>query len=139
MPSASAFISYRSSGLALCAAGALISATVAVAADRGDLSDADFVYQRERAACISGQTSQDRATCMREAEAARQEARRGQIDDDDEAQFEQNRMRGCDGLPPEDREDCVRLKSGEGSTSGSVEGGGIYRELVTPVVPTQGN
>lgn len=61
MPSTHAVISYRSWGLALCAAGALLSATVAVAADRGNLSDAQMVYQRDRAACINGQTSQDRA------------------------------------------------------------------------------
>lgn len=138
MPSTHAVISYRSWGLALCAAGALLSATVAVAADRGNLSDAQMVYQRDRAACINGQTSQDRATCLREAGAALQEARRGRLENG-QAQFEQNRLLRCDRQPPEDRQDCVRRMNGEGFTSGSVEGGGIYREFVTPVVLPQRN
>ena len=131
MPSIHAVISVRSWGLALCAAGALLSATVSVAAGRGD---AQRAYQRDRAACMSGQTSQDRATCLREASAALQETRRGNLDDG-QAQFERNRLLRCDRQPPEDRHDCVRRMSGEGFTSGSVEGGGILRELVTPVVP----
>lgn len=138
MQSTHAVSSYRSWGLALCAAGALLSATVAVAADRGKLSDAQMAYQRDRAACISGQTNQDRATCLREAGAALQEARRGRLDDA-QAQFERNRLLRCDRQPAEDRQDCVRRMNGEGFTSGSVEGGGIYRELVTPVVPPQRN
>ena len=134
MLSIHAVISYRSWGLALCAAGAVLGATVVVAADRGKLSDAQSAYQRDRAACISGQTSQDRATCLREASAALQEARRGRLDNG-QAEFERNRLLRCDRQPPEDRQDCVRRMSGEGITSGSVEGGGILRELVTPVVP----
>jgi len=97
-----------------------------------------MVYQRDRAACINGQTAQDRTTCLREAGAALQEARRGRLDDG-QAQFEQNRLLRCDSQPAQDRPDCVRRMNGEGSTSGSVEGGGILRELVTPVVPPQRN
>ena len=137
MPSTHAVVLRRSWGLALCAAGVLLSAT-AMAADRGSLSDAQVVYQRDRAACNNGQTSQDRATCLREAGAALQEARRGRLGDG-QGPFEQNRLLRCDRQPPEDRQDCVRRMSGEGFTSGSVEGGGIYRELVTPVVPPQRN
>ncbi|MEK6243986.1 MAG: hypothetical protein AABM33_05740 [Pseudomonadota bacterium] len=138
MPSTHTVIPYRSWGLALCATGALLSATAALAADRGSRSDAQTVYQRDRAACISGQTSQDRATCLREAGAALQESRRGRLDDG-QGRFEQNRMLRCDSQPAADRQDCVRRMNDEGFTSGSVEGGGIYRELVTPVVPPQRN
>ena len=130
--------SYRAWGLALCAASALLSATVAVAANRGQLSEAQNAYQRDRAACLSGQTHQDRATCLREAGAALQEARRGGLDDG-QAEFERNRLLRCEKQPPEDRQACVRRMNGEGFTSGSVEGGGIYRELVVPVVPPQRN
>lgn len=121
-------------GAFFCAAGVLSSATAAVAAGSGKLSDAQAAYQRDRAACIGGQTGQDRATCLREASAALQEARRGRLDDGD-AQFERNRLLRCERQPVEDRQDCVRRMNGEGFTSGSVKGGGIYRELVTPVVP----
>ncbi|OFZ99011.1 MAG: hypothetical protein A2Z64_02685 [Betaproteobacteria bacterium RIFCSPLOWO2_02_67_12] len=138
MPSTRAEISYRSWGLALCATGALLSATAAGAANRGGLPEAQRIYQQDRAACISGETNQDRATCLREAGAALQEARRRGLDDGD-AEFERNRLLRCDRQPPEDRPDCVRRMNGEGFTSGSVEGGGIYRELVVPVVPRERN
>ena len=123
---------YRSWSLALCTAGALLGATMASAADRGKLSDAQMTYQSDRAACINGQTGQDRATCLKEAGAALQEARRGRLDDG-QARFEQNRLSRCDNQPAQDRAECVR-RMNEGTTSGSVEGGGILRELVTPVV-----
>jgi hypothetical protein len=138
MPSTHAVISSHFWRLLLCAAGAMLGATVAVAADRSSLADAQKVYQADRAACISGKTGQDRATCLREAAAALQEAKRGRLDDG-QAQFEQNRLLRCDKQPPEDRPDCIRRMNGEGTTSGSVEGGGIYRELVTPVAAPQRN
>ena len=139
MLSTHAVISYRSWGLALCAAGTLLSATLASAADRGkQLSSAQAIYQQDRAACLSGQTNQDRATCLREAGAALQEARRGGLDDR-RGEYERNRLLRCDSQPAEYRQDCVRRMSGEGTISGSVAGGGILRELVTPVTPRQGN
>lgn len=90
-----------------CASGALFGATASVAANSGKLSDAQALYQRDRAACINGQTGQDRATCLREASAALQESRRGRLDDGD-AQFERNRLLRCERQPVEDRQDCVR-------------------------------
>lgn len=118
--------------LALCTAGALLGASMAGAAGRGSLAEAQRIYQADRAACISGRTGEDRATCLREAGAALQEARRGRLDDG-EAEFDRNRFLRCDNQPPQDREACVRRMNGEGTTTGSVEGGGILRELVTPV------
>jgi hypothetical protein len=131
MTAVHAVLSARAWGLALCASGALLGATIAAAADRANLSEAQRAYQRDRAACMSGQTSQDRATCLREASAALQEAKRGNLNDG-QAQYERNRLLRCDKQPPEDRQDCIRRMSGEGTTSGSVEGGGILRELRTP-------
>ena len=131
MTSVHAVLSVRAWGLALCAAGALLSATVAAAADRASLSEAQRAYQRDRAACMSGQTSQDRATCLREAGAALQEAKRGNLNDG-KAEFERNRLLRCEKQPPEDRQDCVRRMSSEARVSGSVEGGGVLRELTTP-------
>jgi len=119
----------------LCVAGTLLVSTISIAADR---TGAEAVYKRDRAACNSGQTSQDRATCLKEAGAALAEARRGGLDDG-RGQLEKNRLLRCDNQPPQDRDDCVRRMNGEGITSGSVEGGGILRELSTPVVPQQRN
>ena len=123
--------SVRAWGLALCAAGALLGATVAAAADRSNRSEAQGAYQRDRAACLSGQTSQERATCLREASAALQVSGRGNLNDG-QSDFERNRLLRCERQPLEDRQDCVRRMSSEARTSGSVEGGGVLRELVTP-------
>lgn len=90
-----------------CTACVLSGATAAVAAGTGKLSDAQAAYQRDRAACVRGETSQDRATCLREASAALQESRRGRLDDG-AAEFERNRLLRCERQPVEDREDCLR-------------------------------
>lgn len=120
--------------LAACALGVLLAAGTAAAAD-GKLSDAQARYQQDRAACNSGQSYQDRATCLREAAAALQAAKRGGKDDGATA-YEQNRLLRCDRLAAGEREDCLRRMRGEGTVSGSVESGGVYRELRT-AVPAQ--
>lgn len=120
--------------LSACAVGALLVAGMAAAA--GDnLSEAQVRYQQDRAACIGGQSHQDRATCLREAGAALQAAKRERSGGGQD-RYEQNRLIRCDRLPAGDREDCQRRMRGEGSVSGSVESGGIYRELRT-TVPAQ--
>lgn len=74
---------------------------------------------------------------VHEAQAARQEARQGKLKDNaDEAQRERNRFARCEYLKGDDREYCIRRMNGEGTVSGSVEGGGLLREL-TVVVPAQ--
>jgi hypothetical protein len=92
--------------------------------------DAKGRYQQERAMCETGRSHQDRATCLREAGAALDEARRGRLDDS-QAQYEKNALVRCNPLPPEDRQACIARMQGQGTTRGSVEGGGIYRELIT--------
>ena len=73
----------------------------------------------------------------REAGAARDEARRGELArGENPSQFEQNKFARCDKHAGEDRELCLRRMSGEGTVSGSVQGGGIYRELRV-IVPAQ--
>jgi hypothetical protein len=93
---------------------AMLFAAMASAADRNDSSDG-------------------RDPAVREAQAAQQEARRGRLQDETPAQLERNRYIRCEGLPAPDREYCVRRMNGEGTISGSVEGGGITRELRVPV------
>jgi hypothetical protein len=102
------------------------------AADGNAASNAQKVYQRDRAACLSGTAGEDRAACLREAGAALQEAKGGRLGYGD-TEFERNRLLRCEKQPVQDREACIRRMNGEGITSGSVEGGGIYRELTVPV------
>lgn len=115
----------------LFAAGSMLVASSAFAAGRGGLSEAQATYNRDRAACMRGDTNQDRATCLKEAGAAFQEAKRGGLATNT-SELERNRLLRCDQPPPADRAECVR-RMNEGTTSGSTEGGGVLRELVTPV------
>ena len=118
-------------GAVLFALGSTLVASAAMAAGRGSQSDAQATYNRDRAACMRGDTNQDRATCLKEAGAALTEARRGGLDNRD-ADFERNRLLRCDQQPPADRAECVR-RMNEGTTSGSTQSGGVLRELRTPV------
>jgi len=105
------------------------SAAFASLAQADTLADAQARYQRERAACLSGQTHHDRATCLKEAGAALDEARRGRLQD--YGHYLQNALARCQRLPAEERKDCEARMQGRGEVYGSVEGGGLYRELVT--------
>lgn len=119
--------------LAICAVAVSLCATQALAAERAASSEAQATYKRDRAACMSSAHAGDRATCLQEAGAALQEAKRGGLSNE-KAQFDRNRLARCDNQPPQDRAECVR-RMNEGTVSGSVQGGGITRELVTPVAP----
>lgn len=98
---------------------------------------ADFAvqkqYQQERAACLAGTTGQEREACLREAAAALKEASSGRFNDD-AAQIERNLLRRCEDLAAQDKLSCERKMRGEGEASGSVQGGGVVRRIVT-VVP----
>ena len=113
----------------ICIGGAMLVSGVAAASS---LSEAQAQYRQDRADCMSGRTNQDRATCLKEAGAALQAAQRGGLTKG-QVPYEQNQLIRCNALPANDREDCVRRIKGEGTTSGSVESGGIYRELRTTV------
>lgn len=88
-------------------------------------------YQRELAVCDHIQ--QDRAACIREAGAARQAAAQGQLTAAPD--YVQNALARCAPQPPSDRLACEQRVLGTGDTGiqGSVLGGGLIRETVTPV------
>jgi hypothetical protein len=94
-------------------------------------TDQNATIQKERADCLNGSSQQDRATCMREAGAAKQESQRGNLRDSGD--YQANASKRCAALPAAEKADCERRANGEGSVSGSVGGGGVVRELVTPV------
>ena len=118
----------RYSALALV----LALAPAAWAAGAKGTSEAQRRYQQERAHCLSGQSHQDRATCLKEAGAAYEEARRGRLDNSGN-DYTRNATQRCNAQPEADREACMQRVLGAGSAQGSVQGGGIIRETETKV------
>lgn len=118
--------------LAASAAMFVLVAPSAFGADRAALAQAQKLYQQERAACLEGRTGQDRETCLKEAVAALKEASSTRTED--AAQLERNRLRRCDDLSATEQAACLRTMSGEGEVRGSVQGGGVVRQIVT-IIP----
>jgi len=116
-------------GLSMAAAALLCSPFVS--AEQG--ADARARYEQERSRCMSGQSGQDLKTCLREAGAALQAARQGQLDDNG-ARYTRNALERCKPLPLDEAKDCRDRVMGQGTVSGSVKGGGLYREKVTTEV-----
>ncbi|MDH6592930.1 hypothetical protein M2165_002819 [Variovorax sp. TBS-050B] len=122
----------RSMIAALVAAGGLAAVLAPASAQtrRGDST-----YQQELSVC--GHNQQDRAACIREAGAARQEAARGGLTSAPD--YRANALARCNLQPPADRADCeARVLGSAGNTTGAVDGsvmgGGVIRESVTTVV-----
>lgn len=96
-------------------------------------------YQADRAACLQNNPNVDRAACLKEAGAALQESKKSGAVKSSGPHHEQdlarNRTLRCDALPLTDREDCLLRMQGEGVTQGSVESGGVLRQLERPVAP----
>lgn len=96
----------------------------------GAANSASAQYQRDRAQCARLRDHDERANCLSEAStafASKQSTRT----DDDPGRYERNALQRCDRLAEPDSSDCRARIKGQGTRSGSVSGGGIYRELVT--------
>jgi hypothetical protein len=122
--------------LAAVASAALLVVAPAEAAPASNATAAATLrYQQDRATCISGKASEDRATCLKEVEAAFAEAKHGGLKVEGDSgrpdAWEANAKKRCVDLPAEESKACMARMQGAGSSSGSVEGGGILRELVT--------
>lgn len=121
--------------LILATAATLLGTTAALAASSSAVADAQARYRQDMAACASGQSNQDLATCRREAKNALAEARRGALTSAPD-QYQQNALRRCDAHQGEDRIACQARILGEGDVQSGVEAGGILRKSVT-VTPAQ--
>lgn len=124
----------NTSTTALVTAGAVLSAvmmvaTSAFAATGGAQASIDATYNKERAACVAGRTGQDRTTCLKEAAAAREEARRGHLKTASEEELANNAMLRCQRVAEEDRQDCRAMVLGQGTRDGSVQNGGILKRI----------
>lgn len=122
--------------LALAAAAMCFGAVAQTTTSPSTPADAKARYQQERANCESGNTTQDKATCLREAGAALHESRRGGLTTS--AQLEANALARCKSLPEADREDCHSRVKNESNTTvkGTVQGGGVIKETTTRYVMT---
>ena len=77
---------------------------------------------------------QDKAACKRETGAAKQEAGRGGLTSPAPSSQEANALARCQNVAaPHKGEREARVKGNSSSSSGSVMGGGVVRETVTPV------
>jgi hypothetical protein len=116
---------------------AALGSSVALAANKGGALDAKARYQRESAACAAIRSVDDRANCLGEARARFASAQPALADEHPDV-LKRNALKRCEPLPEPERKDCVARMQGEGTRSGSVTGGGIYRELVTREVGVPG-
>ena len=105
-------------------------ASPAWAAAKGESSELAARYQQERAACMAKAAGYDRSVCLQDASAAHAEAKRRGLDKVT-ADYRTNQIRRCEALPANYQRDCIARMNGAGSAVGSVDSGGIYRELVT--------
>lgn len=110
-----------------------IGATAQVAVGTTGI-DATGNAASEMAACNSGRTQQDRATCMTEVKNANAAKRAGRIDNAG-GQFAANALMRCNPLKGEYKLACEARVVGYGNPQGSVAGGGVITEVETVVVP----
>lgn len=111
----------------------LLGATVACVSVAGAgttaAAGAQKRYEQERAVCMKGQSNQDRATCLKEAGAAYEEAKHHALGAGS-APDAANALQRCEGLPSADRAACMERVQGQGTTTGSAAAGGTVTELV---------
>ncbi|MDP3225816.1 MAG: hypothetical protein Q8M96_22000 [Rubrivivax sp.] len=112
---------------------AALAAAPSWALSRSEKAEIADRYQKERAACMSKTDTADRSACLQDAVVGRDAALRNRPKDLD-SNYAANQLKRCEALPADQRKDCLARMRGEGKVSGSVDKGGIYRELVT-IVP----
>jgi hypothetical protein len=115
----------------LAAALMFAAAGSAVAATNPTRAGVEARYQQDRAACMSGHTAEDQATCLKEAGAVRNERLAGIDLTEGSPDYRQNQIERCKIFSaPADAREC-RLRIEQGNVSGSVREGGILRERTT--------
>ncbi len=98
--------------------------------------DATGDAKSEMAACKSGKTQQDRATCITEVRNANAAKRAGKLENGN-GQFSANALKRCEVFKGEDQLACQARITGEGKAQGSVASGGVLREAEITVPATQ--
>jgi hypothetical protein len=114
---------------------AALGSSNVLAAGKAVTLDAHARYQREGGACYALRSADKRAECLSEAGLRLAKSLPTPAIEYPDA-LARNALKRCEPLPEPDRKDCVARMQGHGTTSGTVAGGGIYRELVTREVGT---
>lgn len=107
----------------------VLGAPAAFAASPVAPTDARAQVQRSQTACTPVR-GDERDNCLSEA-STRSASTRPSAASENPEQLARNALRRCEPLKDPDRQDCVARIQGQGTTTGSVAAGGIYRELVT--------
>lgn len=114
---------------------ALLAATAANVAVAQTASSPDALarYEQEREKCMTNNTQDSMATCMREATNALDASRKGQLSSPGAAAGDHATQRCAAFQNAAEQAECMRrLQSAP--ASGSVAGGGVLRESVTTTV-----
>ena len=115
---------------------AVLLAASAAAVAQTPPQDARARYEQEREKCMTNNTQDTLATCLRDATNAYDAARKGQLSDPGPIAMA-NATQRCEAFQnAQDRAECVRRVESE-PASGSVPGGGVLRESVTTTVVPQ--
>ena len=126
---------FLSAPLSLALVGALLAASTLAMAQPSPAADAHARYEQERQKCMTNNTQDSLATCLREAGAAQDAARKGQLSNPG-PQAADNATQRCSAFQNADEQaECVRRV--QGPASGSVSEGGVLRESVTTTVVPQ--
>jgi hypothetical protein len=115
------------------AAQALLCASLSLHAQAQD--ELTTRYQQDLAECEAQQATQDLAACRLEARNALAEAKRNLLSETTANLFEKNQLKRCRVFKGDDREACEARVRGDGNSTGSVQSGGILREVTRPVPP----
>ena len=109
---------------------AALACSTALAATKTGTPDARLRYQRDVAACAAARSDDEHQNCLSEASTRLAGTQPSRADESPDILMNNALMR-CRPLAGPDRADCMARMQGQGTTSGSVSSGGIYRELVT--------
>jgi hypothetical protein len=117
---------------ALCLATLLACAGPALAGGAHQHAKKSPASARAAAAAHDCARHQDRAACRHEQRSVQRDLRANPRKLDDAGEnYAANARARCEPLPGDQKSACLARVAGAGTVVGSVEAGGVYRELVT--------
>lgn len=124
---------------AITVAAATLFALTAVAQVnvKGDTNiDASGNTAQERAWCMVNTTGVARVDCLKETNAAQADRRRGAVDTNS-TDYRANAVARCKVFEGVDRVACEARVLGYGNAAGSVQGGGVIKQIETVELPAR--